>query len=131
MFNPDLLQESDVQSTEPAANEGGLDDTGLGDCEDSVVADDAVEAEREGNKDPRTRLALSREASFIMSIRNLEGFLGGFVAGGRGGGFGWTAAKVVAGRRVIWIECGRRCLGRQRGVGNPGDCEVSVDVGGV
>lgn len=96
-----------------------------------MAADDAVGAEREEKKDPRTRLALSRDASFLISMRNLEGFRGGFVAGRGWGGLGWTAAKVVAGRRVIWIECGRRCLGRQRGVGNPGGCEVSVDVGGV
>lgn len=127
MFKPDRRQYSDVESPDPGPNDGGLDDTGLGVCEDSAAADDVVEAEREGNKDPRTRLALSREASFLTSIRNLEGFRGGFVACGR---LGWAGAQVVAGRRVIWIECGRRCLGRQRGAGKPGGCEISVDTGG-
>jgi hypothetical protein len=102
VFKPDLLQCGDVESDDPlAAKECGLDDTGLGDCEDSVAADDATGAEREGKKDPRTRLALSRDASFLISIRNLKGFRGGFVAGRGWGGLGWAAARVVAGRRVI------------------------------
>ena len=81
MFNPDLLQYSDEVSTDPAANEGGLDDTGVDDCEDSAIEDEAVGEVREGNMDPRTLLALSREASFLTSIRNRDGFRGGFCTG--------------------------------------------------
>jgi hypothetical protein len=93
-----------VQSAAPAANDGGLDDTGLEECDDSAVEDEAVEEESEGKMDPRTRLALSREASFLTSIRNLDGFRGG-CRGLR------SSATWLAGTREMWIECGRRCLG--------------------
>lgn len=127
LFNGDLLQYKDVGSVEPAANEGGLDDTGLEECDDSAVAVEAVGEESEGKKDPSTRLALSREASFITSSPNFEGLRGGFVALAALR----SRAALLAGRREICIACGRRCLGRQRGAGKPGGCEVSVDTGGV
>lgn len=126
VFNPDLLQYSDVQSAAPAVKEGGLDDTGLEECEDSAVEEEDAEEEREGKMDPRTRLALSREASFLTSIRNLDGFRGGSA----GRGFRSTASWLT-GRRVICIECGRRCLGRHRGSGNLGGCDVSAETRGV
>ena len=116
-------------STGPGPNEGGLDDTGVDDCEDSATEDEAVGEVREGNMDPRTRLALSREASFITSIRNRDGFRRGFGAGA--GARVRSTARWFAGTRVMCMECGRRCLGRQRGAGNLGSCEVSVDTGGV
>ena len=100
MFSPDLLQYNDVQSAAPAAKDGGLDDTGLDECEDSAVEEEAVEEEREGKMDPRTRLALSREASFLTSIRNLDGFRGRV-----GGGPGFRSMAIwLAGTREIWIE---------------------------
>jgi hypothetical protein len=67
MFKPDLLQYSDVQSAAPAANEGGLDGTGLEERDDSAAEDEALEEESEGKTDPRSRFALSREASFLIS----------------------------------------------------------------
>lgn len=127
IFNPDLLQYNDVQSAAPAANDGGLDETGLGECEDSAVEDEAVEEESEGKMDPRTRLALSREASFLTSIRNLDGFRGRV-----GGGTGFRSMAIwLAGTREIWMEWGRRCLGRHKGSGNLGDCAPSADADAV
>lgn len=119
VFPLDLLQYSDVQSAAPAANEGGLDEDGVEGCDDSAVGGEAMEEEREGKMDPRTRLALSREASFLTSMRNLDGFMSVFGAGGE---FRSTA-RWRADRRVICIELGRRCLGRHNGPGNLGGCE--------
>lgn len=77
--------------------------------------------------DPRTRLALSREASFLTSIRNLDGFRGRV-----GGGTGFRSmATWLAGTREIWMEWGRRGLGRHKGSGNLGDCAPSADAVGV
>jgi hypothetical protein len=81
VFNPDLLQYSELLSADPAANEGRLVDAGLEERNDSAAADEPVE--REGKTDPRILLTLSREASFLTSRRNLEGFRGG-VGAGRG-----------------------------------------------
>jgi hypothetical protein len=73
------------------------------------------EFEENGEKtEPSTRFAFSLEASFLSSIRNLEGFLGSFASG-------WglrSNGTNPDGRRVICIECGRRCLGRQGGAGS-------------
>jgi hypothetical protein len=63
---------------------------------------------------PSTRFAFSREASFLNSTLNREGFLGG-----GGGGVGRKSTGTYpAGSLVMCIECGRRCLGRQGGVGS-------------
>ena len=63
---------------------------------------------------PSTRFAFSREASFLNSTVNREGFLGG-----GGGGVGRRSIGTnPAGKRVMCIECGRRCLGRQGGEGS-------------
>jgi hypothetical protein len=97
--------------------------SGLEDLEEVVLAaeDEAGEGfgEREEKTEPNTRFALSREASFLNPIRNLDGFLG---SGGGGTGRSSKGTKP-AGSLVMCIECGRRCLGRQGGSGSLG-CDL-------
>jgi hypothetical protein len=133
---PDLLEYSDVGSAAAAVKEGGLvdagdaGDAGLNDLLEPAAGDEAAEEEdeeREGKTDPSSRFALSREASFLNSMRLLEGFLGS-----RDGGDGFRSAAKPAGKRVMCIECGLRGLGRHGGVGNragsDGPADTSVGV---
>lgn len=78
--------------------------------------------------EPSTLFAVSREASFLSCRRNLERCFGG-----RGGGRGRRSKGTKpAGRRVICIECGRRCRGRHGGVGSVGASELKAyRAGGV
>jgi hypothetical protein len=122
----DLLEYNDVGSAEAAWKEArGAAVSGLEDLEDDALAaeDEAVEEfeVNEEKTEPNTRFALSREASFLSSRRNLDGFLGS-------GGGGWglrSKGMKPAGSRVMCIECGRRCLGRQGGSGSL-TCDLSV-----
>jgi hypothetical protein len=79
-----------------------------------------VGGENEGNTDPSTRFAPSREASFLNSRLSLEDFFGDL---SRGRGCRW-AGPNPAGSRVICIECGRGRLGGQGGEGNLADSSV-------
>jgi hypothetical protein len=84
---------------------------------DALAAEDEAEEEFEVNEEktePNTRFALSREASFLSSRRNRDSVLG---SGGGGRGLRSKGTKP-AGSRVMCIECGRRCLGRQGGSGS-------------
>lgn len=110
---------------------GDLGVSGLAALVELAAEDVAVEElEDEGKKtEPNTLFALSREdASFLNCIRSLEGFFGG---GGGGDGLKSNGTKP-AGSLVICIECGRRCRGRQGGVGSVGVCDLNAKkLGGV
>lgn len=109
VFGSDGPKDSDPLGDEPPSP--GLSD--LVELAAEVVAVEGLEENGE-KTDPSTRFAFSREASFLNSRRNLEGCLGGF-----GGGDGRRSKGTKpAGRRVICMECGRRCLGRQGGAGS-------------
>ena len=109
VLGSDEPKDNDVLGDEPPS-------PGLSDLVELAAEDVAVEGLEEENgakTDPSTRFAFSREASFLNSRRNLEGCLGGF-----GGGDGRKSnGTKPAGRRVICIECGRRCRGRHGGAG--------------
>jgi hypothetical protein len=123
------MVDGSVEATERDAR-GEVEPAGLGDLVELAAEDVAVEKEEEDGKktEPSTLFAFSREASFLSCNRNLEGFLGG-----KGGGEGRRSnGTKPAGRRVMCIECGRRCLGRQGGVGNVGVCDLKAKkLGGV
>jgi hypothetical protein len=80
----------------------------------ALVAEGELFVENGEKTVPNTRFAFSREASFLNSTLNREGVFGG----GGGGGGRRSRGTNPAGNRVICIECGRRCLGRQGGVGS-------------
>jgi hypothetical protein len=115
-----LLANIVFESADAAENDvlSDLDVSGLVDLLEvpaEGVAGGGGEVEENGeNTDPSTRFAFSRDASFLSSMRNLEAF---FDWGGGGGGLRSKGTKP-AGKRVIWIECGRRCLGLQGGSGS-------------
>lgn len=112
----DLLAYIEDGSADAAMNDGGLAD-GLAERVELAAEDEAAEVEKEeseGKTDPRTRLALSREASFPNSTRIREGFWGS-AGGGEGNRSDGTQPS---GQHVICIECGRLCLGRQGGSGS-------------
>lgn len=117
-----LLANIVVGSADADGNDA-LSVSGLVDLVELAAEDGAVEADEEkGEKtDPSTRFAFSREASFLSSMRNFDTFFG---SGGGGGGVRSNGAKP-AGRRVICIECGRRCRGRQGGDGSLAGCAFS------
>lgn len=101
----------------PAPGLGALAGGSAGD-----VADE--DAEEKGRKtDPSTRFAVSRDASFLNSTRSLDGFLGS----GRDGGGLRSNGTNPAGSRVIWIECGLRCRGRQGGSGSLAGKDLSKE----
>jgi hypothetical protein len=79
-----------------------------------------LEEVNEEKTEPNTRFAVSREASFLKSIRNLDGVFG---SGGDGSGRR-SRGTMPAGNRVMCIECGRRCRGRQGGSGSRGSGTV-------
>lgn len=109
---------------------GDLGVSGLADLVELAAEDVAVEElEDEGKKtEPNTLFAFSREASFLSCNRNLDGFFGG----GGGGEGRRSNGTNPAGRRVMCMECGRRCLGRQGGVGRVGVCDLNAKkLGGV
>ena len=109
VFGSDGPRDNDALGDEPPS-------PGLSDLVELAAEDVAVEGfEENGEKtDPSTRFAFSREASFLNSRRNLEGCFGVF-----GGGDGRRSnGTKPAGRRVICIECGRRCRGRHGGAGS-------------
>jgi hypothetical protein len=109
---------------------GDLGVSGLADLVELAAEDVAAdELEDDGKKtEPSTLFAVSRDASFVSCIRSLEGFFGG---GGGGEGRRSKGTKP-AGSRVICIECGRRCRGRQGGVGSVGVCDLNAKkLGGV
>ena len=81
MPNVDLLENVDVRSPAAAGRESVRGVVGLKDpvelaAEDEAAGNDEEEGESEENTDPNTRLAFSREASFLSSIRIRDGFLG-------------------------------------------------------
>lgn len=118
MLNLDLLEYKDAGSADAAWKEARrAAESGLVDLEvDALAAVDEAEEgldDSEGKTEPSTRFAVSREASFLNSIRNLFGVFGFGVAGsGRR-----SSGTMPAGNRVMCIECGRRCRGRQGGSG--------------
>ena len=129
LLNFDLLEYKDDGSTDAARKEGrgsGLEDLDV----DSLAAEDEAEEEFEENGDktePNTRFAVSREASFPNSNRNLDGFFGS----GGGGGGRRSRGMMPAGNRVMCIECGRRCRGRQGGSGSRGCALSALSLGGI
>jgi hypothetical protein len=104
-------------SADAAENDvlSGLDVSGVVDLLEVPAEGEAGEGrEVNGEKtDPSTRFAFSRDASFLSSMRNLEALWGW----GGGGGLRSKGTKP-AGKRVICIECGRRCRGLQGGSGS-------------
>lgn len=75
-----------------------LSDAAADDSEEVEVVDGVAEEDRK--TDPNTRFAFSRDASFLSSMRNLEGFLGSL-----GGGAGRRSnGTKPAGSRVMCIE---------------------------
>jgi len=125
-----LLAYIDVGSEDAATNEGGLSDAGLAERVELAAEDGAEEEDVEDSEektDPSTRFAFSREASFLNSMRRRDTFLG---SGGGGRGLRSKGMKP-AGRRVMCIECGRRCRGRQGGSGSLAGCDLSRRLVGV
>jgi hypothetical protein len=119
-----LLANIVVRSADADENDA-LSVSGLADPVELAAEDGAVEVEVDEEKgektDPSTRFAFSREASFLSSTRNLDGFFGS-----RGGGGGLRSKGTKsAGRRVICIECGRCGRGRQGGEGSLAGCDFS------
>lgn len=130
----DALRANIVVGSDEAIDKDARGDLGISGLADLVefAAEDvaAEELEDDGKKtEPSTLFALSREdASFLSCIRSFEGFFGG---GGGGEGRKSNGTKP-AGSLVICIECGRRCRGRQGGMGSVGVCDLKEKkLGGV
>jgi hypothetical protein len=105
----------------------GLDDLDVDALAAEVEAEEGLEEVNEEKTEPNTRFALSREASFVSTRRNLEGFLGS-----GGGGRGCKSRGTVPARNcVVCIAYGRRCLGRQGGSGNLGCGLAATKLEGV
>ena len=121
-----LLESIVVGSADAVEREvlGGLPASGLVDLVELAAEDVAAEDDEENEEKtvPRTRLAFSRDASFLNFMRILEVFSG---LGGGGRGLRSNGTNP-GGRRVMCIECGRRCLGRQGGDGSLGVCDFSA-----
>jgi hypothetical protein len=125
----DLLEYKDDGSADAAWKEARSAVSGLEDRDvDTLAAEDEAEEEleevNEEKTEPSTRFADSREASFLNSKRNLVGVLG---SGGVGNGRR-SKGTIPAGNRVMCIECGRRCRGRQGGSGSRG---CATALGGI
>jgi hypothetical protein len=122
------LRENIVFGSADAAMKEALGDkliSALADGADPAADDEAVDGfeEKEEKTEPNTRFAFSLEASFPNSTRNPGSFFGSGV-----GGFGLRSRGMKpAGSRVICMECGRRCRGRQGGSGSLTGCDLSAN----
>lgn len=132
LLNRDLLEYKDAGSADAVWKEARGAVSGLEDLDvEALAAEDEAEEELEGvneeKTEPSTRFAVSREASFLNSNRNLDGVFG---SGGDGRG-SRSRGTMPAGNRVMCIECGRRCLGRQGGSGSRGGGLSATNLGGI
>ena len=101
-----------------------LSASGLVDLVELAAVDVAVEDDEENEEKtvPRTRLAFSRDASFPSSRRNVEDV---WWSGGGGRGLR-SRGRNLSGSRVMCMEYGRRCRGRQGGDGSLGVRDFSA-----
>lgn len=111
----DLLENSDVESADAAANENLLVAIfGLEDLDEVAAEDEAAGGfeDSEEKTEPNTRLALARVARFLFSCSNLRST--SYLLGG-------VRRPSARNNRVIRTECrlGRR--GRQGGSGSRGN----------